>query len=42
MSVTLNRPGFDHARKLIKAKQFVFDQRDAWSEISRRRRRRIA
>jgi hypothetical protein len=32
MSVTLNRPAFDHARKLIKAKQFVFDQRDAWSE----------
>jgi hypothetical protein len=32
MVVTLNEPGFDHSRKLIKDGEFVFDDRDAWSE----------
>ena len=32
MAVTLNRRAFNHAKKLINEKRFVFDERDAWSE----------
>jgi hypothetical protein len=32
MAVTLNRRAFDHAKALISEGQFVFDERDAWSE----------
>ncbi len=32
MTVRLNRPAFDHARHLVTAGKFTFDQRDVWSE----------
>jgi hypothetical protein len=32
MAVILNRRAFDHAKALISEGQFVFDERDAWSE----------
>lgn len=32
MSVKLNRTAFDYAKELINEGQFVFDERDAWSE----------
>lgn len=32
MAVKLNRIAFDHAERLIKEGNFVFDDRDAWSE----------
>jgi hypothetical protein len=32
MAVILNRRAFDHAKALINEGQFVFDERDAWSE----------
>jgi hypothetical protein len=32
MAVTLNRTGFDHARKLVDDGAVVVDERDAWSE----------
>jgi hypothetical protein len=32
MAVHLNRSAFTHARELIEAGKFVFDERDAWSE----------
>jgi hypothetical protein len=32
MAVKLNRQGYNHAKKLVHEGQFVFDQRDAWSE----------
>jgi hypothetical protein len=32
MAVHLNRAAFKHAKSLIEAGRYVFDQRDAWSE----------
>jgi hypothetical protein len=32
MAVTLHRPGYDHARRVIAAGRVVLDDRDAWSE----------
>jgi hypothetical protein len=32
MTVKLNQPGYDHARKLIADGRVVLDERDAWSE----------
>ena len=32
MPVKLNKSGFEHAKKLIQEGQFVWDERDAWSE----------
>jgi hypothetical protein len=32
MAVHLNRSAFTHAKDLIEAGKFVFDERDAWSE----------
>jgi hypothetical protein len=32
MTVKLNPGAYAHARKLIKERRFVFDDRDAWSE----------
>lgn len=32
MAVALNRRAFNHAKELISAGKFVFDERDAWSE----------
>jgi hypothetical protein len=32
MAVHLNRSAFSHAKDLIEAGKFVFDERDAWSE----------
>jgi hypothetical protein len=32
MAVKLNQRGFEHAKKLINDGQFVYDDRDAWSE----------
>ena len=32
MAVVLNRTAFNHAKELINAGRFVFDERDAWSE----------
>ena len=32
MAVTLNKTAFNHAKVLISEGQFVFDERDAWSE----------
>jgi hypothetical protein len=32
MAVRLNRTAFEHAKDLVEAGKFVFDQRDAWSE----------
>ncbi len=32
MAVVLNRRAFSHAKALISEGQFVFDERDAWSE----------
>jgi hypothetical protein len=32
MTVKLNRPGFDHAKQLIKEGRAVLDERDDWSE----------
>ncbi len=32
MAVILNRRAFDHAKALISERQFVFDERDSWSE----------
>jgi hypothetical protein len=30
--VKLNQQGYDHAKKLVQEGQFVWDERDAWSE----------
>jgi len=32
MAVKLSRHAFEHAKQLIGAEKFVFDERDAWSE----------
>jgi hypothetical protein len=32
MSVTLNKPAYDHAKRLIEDGRHVLDERDAWSE----------
>jgi hypothetical protein len=32
MATKLYQPGFDHAKKLVKDKKVVLDDRDAWSE----------
>lgn len=32
MAIGLNGRAYDHARRLIKSGQYVFDQRDSWSE----------
>ena len=32
MAVKLNKPAFEHATKLIEQGEFVFDERDMWSE----------
>src|ERR1700732_4721472 len=32
MAVKLNKPAFEHAKKLIEQGNFVFDERDMWSE----------
>ncbi|HEV7677265.1 MAG TPA: hypothetical protein VGQ42_01695 [Candidatus Dormibacteraeota bacterium] len=32
MPAKLNQRGFDHARTLVEAGRFVFDERDDWSE----------
>jgi hypothetical protein len=32
MAVTLNEPGFEQARRLIRERHVVLDERDAWSE----------
>jgi hypothetical protein len=32
MAVTLNERAFNHARELIKDRQYVLDERDDWSE----------
>jgi hypothetical protein len=32
VTVKLNKRAFDHAQALIKKGEFVYDQRDAWSE----------
>jgi hypothetical protein len=32
MTVWLNRTAFEHAKKLITAGRFVFDERGAWSD----------
>lgn len=32
MAVRLSKRAFDHAKRLVKEKRVVFDERDAWSE----------
>jgi hypothetical protein len=32
MAVKLNRPGYEHAKRLIEAGKFIDDERDAWSD----------
>ncbi|MCU1489806.1 MAG: hypothetical protein JWM85_1211 [Acidimicrobiaceae bacterium] len=32
MAVSLNEPAFEHAKRLIRAGEFVADERGAWSE----------
>jgi hypothetical protein len=32
MTVKLSRTAYEHARKLIREREFVIDERDAWSE----------